>query len=110
MPYFEFPESETRKKIEGLARQAPFKWVVNPDDPMSNLPIGAIGGVLSKPLKGISQIFKSQPALSAVSKIANLRRAVRRGDPLDLGRYNPPLMKANWEKVQKTLTRMKGGE
>jgi len=77
-------------------------------DPTTYL-TGGIGGLLSK-LAGRGAGAASQPALSAVSKIANLRRAVRRGDPFDTGAYNPSLMKGNWEKVQKALERMKGGE
>lgn len=67
---------------------------------------GGLGGLLTK-LAGRGVGAASQPALSAVSKIANLRRATRRADPFDTGAYNPPLMKANWEKVQKALEKMK---
>lgn len=74
-------------------------------DPTTYL-TGGIGGLLSK-LAGRGVRAATQPALSAVSKVANLRRGVRRGDPLDIGAYNPPLMKANWEKVQRALERMR---
>ena len=66
--------------------------------------LGGIGGLISKlAQRGVGTA--TQPALSTVSKIANLRRAGR-----DIqSTYTEKPMPAVWQKVQDALKRM-GGE
>lgn len=65
---------------------------------------GGIGGLISK-LAGRGVGVASQPALSALSKIANLRRAGR-----DIqSTYTEKPMSVVWQRVQDALKRM-GGE
>lgn len=79
MPYFERPKSKTREMIEELARSHPLKWIVNPDDPMANLPLQPLPvGIAAKSVTGplIRALFnKAGKILSAErSEIANALR------------------------------------